>query len=165
MKNQQSAPFIDPDPLSLASMPGSSSVVHILVSRLKRLMDQEIIHTLERHARIKVADWRILYILGARGPMSQKKLIKAIVMEQSHASRALKAMQADGLIAVARDSGDMRQWNFALSAKGRRLFHKIDPVMQARRDFLDGVLTKREIAQLQDIATRVANRTLAALQK
>lgn len=157
--------LIDQDPLSLAAIPKSSSAVHIILGRLKQLMDLEIVHTLEKHGGIKIADWRILYVLATSGPMAQKDLIKTILMEQSHASRALKALHQSGLIEITRDQKDMRRWHFALSEKGLQLFNKIDPVMQSRRDFLDGALSDAELETLQDMATRVAKRTVEVLRE
>ena len=152
------------DPLSLGDIRESSSAVHIAVTRLKRLMDQEIAHTLDRLGGIKLAEWRILYVLADGGAMPQKDVVRRIMMEQSHASRALKSMQAAGLVSMTRDEDDLRRWNFTLTRKGRALFRKLEPEMKARRDYLDGILSNAEIELFKDIATRVAQRTLQSMK-
>ncbi|MCB1462888.1 MAG: winged helix-turn-helix transcriptional regulator [Nitratireductor sp.] len=146
----------DADPLFLDSIPDSSSQAHIVTIRLKRLMDAEIVRTLDANGGLKVAEWRVLFVLDRDDELSQKEVSEEIFMEQAQASRALRALQDKGLVHTERDTVDLRRWNFRLTPAGDKLFASVNPAMQARRRRIDGILSTEEMEAFKALATKLA---------
>jgi DNA-binding MarR family transcriptional regulator len=144
-------------------VPGGASVIHVALIRLRRLLAKEQSQLLERTAGISIPEWRILYLLATFGPMSQSELLKKTVIEQAQASRVIRSMAAAGLTVLKRDPDDLRRWTCSLTERGRQVFEKVEPVMQARRNFLDSVLTEEEFAQFTEFANRIAERVQWAM--
>lgn len=155
------------DPLNLDAIPYGASGVHVIVRRLARLLDHDLAAALEMACGISVLEWRVLSWLARNGPMSQNELIGVAVMEQSHASRVLKAMHRKGFIAMSRDTEDLRRWVCSLTDLGRAQFKSAEPVMLERKARLDSVLSDAETRDFFRCAHQVAVRAyehLAAAQ-
>lgn len=134
--------------LQLAAHPVGASGVHLLASRLKRLLDADINATLNKHCELSLPQWRILAVLHAlTKPVSQKKLVDEIAFAQGQTSRALFALQTDGLIIASQSKADRRSWNYSITDLGRKQVEAVLPHMEARRDALEGVLEDGEIEQ------------------
>ena len=146
--------------LMIADMPETASVAHVIAMRLKRLLDADMVKTLDG---AKVTDWRILLALVRHAPMSQTAIARWIVMEQAQTSRALKAMQESGLVLASRDKEDGRRQTYTITPKGLAEFKRVEPMMFERRHRIDSALTATELQQFADLASRVARQTTGEL--
>lgn len=149
------------DVLGTADIPEGASVVHVVLTRLRRLLDKEQVATLARAGGLAISEWRILHLLALTGPMSQTDLVKRIVIEQAQASRVIRAMQLAGLITVTRDIDDRRRWICTMTEAGAAAYGAAQPVMKARREYFDDTLTPEERAQFLEFANRIAARALS----
>jgi DNA-binding MarR family transcriptional regulator len=153
------------DVLGTADIPDGGSVLHVVLIRLRRLLDKEQADTLARAGGLAISEWRILLLLATIGPMAQTDLVKRIVIEQAQASRVIRSMQLAGMITVTRDATDRRRWICALTESGRAAYQRAEPVMRERRSYFDSTLTPEEMAQFLDYANRIAGRALTALER
>lgn len=151
------------DLLGAADTPEGASVLHVVLSRLVRLLDREQALTLSSAGGLAISEWRILHALATAGPLAQADLVKRIVIEQAQASRVIRSMQLAGTISVNRDTADRRRWICALTPAGAHAFQIAQPLMQARREHIDSSLTAEELAQLLDYVSRVAGRAIGVI--
>jgi DNA-binding MarR family transcriptional regulator len=151
------------DVLGTADIPQGASVLHVVLIRLRRLLEKEQAATLARAGGLSISEWRILHLLASIGPMAQTDLVKRVVIEQAQASRVIRAMQLAEIITVTRDLADRRRWICALSERGDEIYRVAQPVMQARREYFDSTLSAEERAQFLDYANRIAGRALSVL--
>lgn len=134
----------------LVAHPPGASGVHLLASCLKRMLDADINTTLSKRCDLSLPQWRILAVLRDQPkPVSQKKLVVEIAFAQGQTSRALFALQTDGLIFASQSKADRRSWNYSITDLGRKQIDTILPHMEARRDAVEGVLDRDEIAQFE----------------
>lgn len=142
-KSNLEMPVLAPDP------PGASGV-HMLASRLRRMLDADVHSTLGKHCTLSLPQWRILAVLRDRTkPMSQKKLVVEIAFAQGQTSRALFALQTEGLILASQSKADRRSWNYSITDLGRKQVEAVLPHMQARREAVEGVLDDEELEQFK----------------
>lgn len=153
----------DGDVLGTADIPKGASVLHVVLARLRRLLDKEQAATLARAGGLAISEWRILHLLATIGPMTQTDLVKRIVIEQAQASRVIRSMQLAEMISITRDTADRRRWICAMTDTGTEIYRKAQPVMQARREYFDSALNAEERAQFIDFANRLAGRAMSAL--
>lgn len=146
------------DPLNRRNVPAGASQVHVLTLRLKRLLDADIYNILTKHSDLNLPQWRILSVLSDnKNAMSQKELVSQVVIAQGQASRALYALQTEGLLVASQSQKDRRSWNYSLSQKGRDLFAALLPFIEERREALEGALTHDELVQFERIASKIAD--------
>jgi DNA-binding MarR family transcriptional regulator len=146
------------DLLSSRDIPEGASTVHVILMRLLRLLDREQSDILAQTGDISIPEWRILFLLATKGPMVQRELVNHTVIEQSQASRVMKAMEDAGLVIMKRDKSDRRRWICSLTPTGRERFDKVEPVMRARRDSIDRMFSADELTQFLEFANRIAGR-------
>lgn len=146
------------DPLDRGNIPAGASRVHVLTLRLKRLLDADISRTLARHSDLSVPEWRILSVLnrGASGHLTQKDIVREVGIAQGQASRALFALQGAALVEAHQSRTDRRAWNYALTGRGRALFERLLPHLERRRAALEGSITREDLLQFEEIASRIA---------
>lgn len=113
------------DVLGTADIPQGASVLHVVLTRLRRLLDKEQAATLAEAGGLAISEWRILHLLATIGPMAQTDLVKRVVIEQAQASRVIRSMQLAGMLSVTRDAVDRRRWICALTDTGTEIYNKI----------------------------------------
>ena len=129
--------IVEGDILGAADIPDGASVLHVVVGRLRRLLDREQTATLAAAGGVTIAEWRSLFMLATDGSMTQGDLVRKTAIEQSQASRVIRAMELSQMIETARDPNDRRRWLCSLTPKGNELFQRLDPVMRRRRASID----------------------------
>jgi DNA-binding MarR family transcriptional regulator len=71
----------------------------------------------------------LIYILALEGPQSVGKLAAMIGISHASISASRQSMQKAGLILAKTDAKDARTVHLRLSPKGKRLFARIQPIM------------------------------------
>jgi DNA-binding MarR family transcriptional regulator len=134
--------------------PEAASRLHVEVNRVHRALRQGFAAFLRRHSGLSLPEWRVLAVLEELGALAQKDVVAAAFMEQ--ASKALTRLRAAGLVQDGRSPGDGRVRVCALAPEGAALVARLRPLLQARRDSIDGALSPDEqeafIAALARIA-------------
>ena len=84
----------------------------------------------EYHSRfgLKIAEWRIMAVLGDTGEATQRELTELTVMDKVAVNRAVKALAERGLVDRAPNRSDGRSHMLELTATGRELHDEILPL-------------------------------------
>ncbi|MDH6262912.1 winged helix DNA-binding protein [Bradyrhizobium sp. BR13661] len=131
--------------------------------RLARLAEQVSLAIsevyLERFA-LSRQEWRVLAILGARSEIATKEVGPLTTLDKMQVSRAMKRLEARGIVRRTHASDDRRELIVALTDAGRMLYRKIAPLALEREAKLLRLLTTEEI-NILDRAMRKLSDKLA----
>lgn len=120
---------------------------------------------------LKIPEWRVMAVLGdsgpegsgAGGPMTQRALTAATVMDKVTVNRAVKVLEDRGLVARVPNPGDGRSHLLALTDEGRAIHAEVMPLARATEaDLLEGLASEDEarlrglLAALRERAMRLA---------
>lgn len=91
---------------------------------------------------LRIPEWRVMAVLGDSGPLTQRELTSATLMDKVAVNRACKALEDRGLAARIANARDGRSHHLALTEEGRAMHARIMPLalaMEARlfEDFSD----------------------------
>lgn len=111
---------------------------------------------------LRIAEWRVMAVLGDRGSLTQRDLTAATVMDKVAVNRAVKVLEERGLVARVPNPGDGRSHLLALSPEGRGIHAEVMPLARATEaDLLAGLaaeeeaLLRRLLARLRATAMRL----------
>ena len=92
----------------------------------------------EYHARfgLRIAEWRVMAVLGDLGGQTQRELVGATRMDKVAVNRACKVLEQRKLIARSPNDRDGRSHHLELTAAGRSVFDEIMPIALAMEDRL-----------------------------
>jgi DNA-binding MarR family transcriptional regulator len=93
-------------------------------------------------------EWRLIAGLAELGPTKTTELMSYSTLQKMPASRAAARLEERGLIERSTDAGDRRNHVLRLTPAGAALVRKIEPMVQAREQFLLDALDKKEQALL-----------------
>lgn len=84
----------------------------------------------EYHARfgLRIAEWRVMAVLGDLGGQTQRELVGATRMDKVAVNRACKVLEQRALIARSPNDSDGRSHHLELTAAGRSVFEEIMPI-------------------------------------
>ncbi|MDU9004355.1 MarR family winged helix-turn-helix transcriptional regulator [Sedimentitalea todarodis] len=120
------------------------------------MFDADINDILGRHSTLSLPEWRILSALSdSPEPVSQKELVERIGFAQGQTSRALDALESEGLIVSRQSTTDRRSWHYSICDAGIAWVETLLPYMEERRGALESVLTKSEIANFETAAAKL----------
>lgn len=116
---------------------------------------------------LKIPEWRVIAVLGdsgaSGGPMTQRALTAATVMDKVAVNRAVKVLEDRGLIARVPNPVDGRSHLLALTDEGTAIHAEVMPLARATEaDLLGGLapadeaLLRRLLADLRERAMRLA---------
>jgi DNA-binding MarR family transcriptional regulator len=115
---------------------------------------------------LKIPEWRVMAVLGSSGegggPMTQRALTAATVMDKVAVNRAVKVLEERGLIARVPNPEDGRSHLLALTGEGRAIHAEVMPLARAtERELLEGFEGPEEQA-LRELLARLRARAVAA---
>ena len=92
----------------------------------------------EYHARfgLRIAEWRVMAVLGDLGGQTQRELVGATRMDKVAVNRACKVLEQRKLIARSPNDRDGRSHHLELTMAGRSVFDEIMPIALAMEDRL-----------------------------
>jgi DNA-binding MarR family transcriptional regulator len=100
---------------------------------------------------LKSAHWRIMALLGTRGPVSTRELAKYLSTEKSAVSRATSELIARGYVLRVLHPLDRRLLMLHFSPKGKRLFEQMSAVALDFEDDLLRHVSAEEVAVLDTV--------------
>lgn len=128
--------------------------------RLARLAEQVSVAVaevyLERFA-LSRQEWRVLAILGARSAIATKEVGPLTTLDKMQVSRAMKGLEARGIVRRTHASDDRRELIVALTEAGRALYRKIAPLALEREAKLLALLTPEEITILDRVMRKLSD--------
>lgn len=116
---------------------------------------------------LKIAEWRIMAVLGDRGEgagsMTQRALTAATVMDKVAINRAVKELVERGLIARVPNPVDGRSHLLELTAEGTAIHAEVMPLALAtERALLEGLAPAEEVL-LRDLLAGLRRRAMDLL--
>lgn len=114
--------------------------LHALHSALNRQASA----ILERASGLRLPEWRVIALLGTGATLNATKIGQISAIDKGLLSRILAGLKTRGLISIVTDANDRRSSVVALTAKGRAVYDKTIPHMQARQRALMRSLNKSE---------------------
>ena len=119
--------------------------------RLARLAEQVSLAVAAVYAKrfsLSRHEWRILAVLGTREVLPTKEIGRLTTLDKMNVSRAVRSLEARGVVTRICDPKDKRERIVALTAAGRALYRKMVPQALEREAFLLAALTPQEAAAL-----------------
>jgi DNA-binding MarR family transcriptional regulator len=102
---------------------------------------------------LKIPEWRVMAVLGDAGPMTQRALTAATLMDKVAVNRAVKVLESRALVTRAANPEDGRSHLLALTDAGHAIHAEVMPLALAtERDLLAGFTPAQE-AVLRDMLT------------
>ena len=111
----------------------------------------------EYHARfgLRIAEWRVMAVLGDLGGQTQRELVGATRMDKVAVNRACKVLEQRKLIARSPNDRDGRSHHLELTAAGRSVFDEIMPIALAMEDRLFAPLKGSEREKFKALLAQV----------
>ena len=116
------------------------------------------LHALRDHAReqgMDMCEWRTVQILGRDGASTINQIADRISMDRGGTSRAVKRMEARGLVSRLADPRDKRKWRVELTGPGRDLHARIAAFANAREARLTRSLSPDDRRVLLSLLARL----------
>jgi MarR family transcriptional regulator, organic hydroperoxide resistance regulator len=108
-----------------------------------------------RAHQITASQWSALRVLWRTDGLSQVELAERMMVEKASLTSVIKAMIGDGLVTRRRNSKDRRMLNISLTTAGRRLEHRILPLVSKINKRATRTLSASEIQQFQALLVRM----------
>lgn len=107
---------------------------------------------------LKIAEWRVMAVLGDVGEATQRELVAATRMDKVAVNRATKALGERALVQRAPNMRDGRSHHLALSAGGKALYAEIMPLALEMEAQVLAVLGNDEQTQLAGLLGKLLRR-------
>ena len=108
-----------------------------------------------RRFDLKTTEWRIMAVLGDSGPLTQRDLSQATLMDKVPVNRACRKLEDRGLAARRPNESDGRSHLLELTAEGRAVHSRIMPLARAIERELFGALGEEDRTRLRELLVRV----------
>ena len=108
---------------------------------------------------LKIAEWRVMAILGDAGSATQRELTEATLMDKVAVTRACKVLEERGLVMRQPNADDGRSHLLELTDEGRAIHGEVMPLARAMEAEIFATLDAAEIDQLQDLLRRIFAQT------
>ena len=124
------------------SSPGSfsrrilSEFLSFRVVRLHHALNAQTAAVLDRVAGISLAQWRVLVMVGTGTATTARDISRKSIIDPAMISRTTRALEDAGLLRTHRPESDRRVLELSLTPKGREIYDRTLPYMQARQDTL-----------------------------
>lgn len=135
--------------LALLELDGGTGlpVEQFLTFRLHALhsaLNRQASAILEGASGLRLPEWRVIALLGTGATLNATKIGQISAIDKGLLSRILAGLKKRGLISIVTDANDRRSSQVVLTAKGRAVYDKTIPHMQARQRALMQSLNKSE---------------------
>ena len=104
---------------------------------------------------LKIAEWRVMAILGEHDAMTPQGLVSATRMDKISISRAASALTERGLIVASDNPGDGRSHILSLTPDGHALYAEILPLALETEARLLALFTDDERQMLSALLRRI----------
>lgn len=104
---------------------------------------------------LKIPEWRIMAVLGDAGPLTQRDLVRATLMDKVAVNRACKVLEERSLLQRSPNELDGRSHHLELTKSGRDLHGKIWPQAVDMYEKIFAAITPREQEKLRAILEKL----------
>lgn len=109
--------------------------------------------------------WCVLLAVGNEKLRNPSDIAAFVGIDRTATSRALRQMEADGLVARKTGAEDRRTTSVTLTPRGRRLLALGTPLARQNNALMEARLTERELADLRRLLLKVREGDPADLPK
>lgn len=124
-------------------------VNHFLTYQIHHLhmaFNRQGVALLKKVSGLRLNEWRVLSMIGLGYTTNNAELHRMLGFDRSIVSRAMRALELQGLITVTRATEDRRRLNIKLTSQGEQIYRKTLPVMRKRQMYLLSALDEAEQA-------------------
>ena len=104
---------------------------------------------------LKIAEWRVMAVLGDAGAATQRALTEATLMDKVAVNRACKVLEERGLIARSPNADDGRSHLLELTDEGRAIHSEVMPLARDIEREIFSTLDEHEREQFRDLLRRI----------
>lgn len=104
---------------------------------------------------LKLTEWRVLAVLGDAGPLIQRDLVRATLMDKVAVNRACKVLEERGLVLRRPNDRDGRSHHLELSEAGRAMHTEMMPLAFSIERRVFGDLSDAERRQFVQLLSRI----------
>lgn len=115
------------------------------MSRIQAKLNAQATAILDRECGLSVIQWRAIAIIAILGETSPVAIARFGQLDKGLLSRKLKGLIADKLVKSRPDPFDQRSQLLSLTVRGRAIYDRMLPIMQARQQYLVAGLTEKEL--------------------
>ncbi|WP_298165571.1 MarR family winged helix-turn-helix transcriptional regulator [Novosphingobium sp.] len=104
---------------------------------------------------LKIPEWRIMAVLGDAGPLTQRDLVRATLMDKVAVNRACKMLGERALVARSPNEADGRSHHLWLTDEGRAMYDRIWPNALSTYEKIFAALSPAETAKLRALLDKL----------
>ncbi|HQS70477.1 MAG: MarR family transcriptional regulator [Novosphingobium sp. 28-62-57] len=104
---------------------------------------------------LKIPEWRIMAVLGEVGPLTQRDLVHATLMDKVAVNRACKVLEEKGFLQRSPNAEDGRSHHLELTVAGHELHAAIWPQAVEMYEKIFSSITTREQDKLRSILDKL----------
>jgi DNA-binding MarR family transcriptional regulator len=155
-KTKQTAPErFDPGRFELESF------LPYRLSLLTNTISQGIAASYREHHDISVTEWRVMAVLGRFPGSPASEVAERTAMDKVAISRAVKSLEAKGLLQRKTDPGDRRRQSLYITEKsGQAVLEEVVPLARQYESQLTGVLSEAELRRLDTLMNKLQARAI-----
>ncbi len=127
-----------------------------LLSVASNAVSDRIAERYQERFDLKIAEWRVMAVLGDSGSHTQRELTELTLMDKVAVNRACKSLSDKKFILRRPNADDGRSHLLKLTPEGRETFEQIMPLALQMETRLFDALDDREKAQLKDVLRKIA---------
>lgn len=128
-----------------------------MISVAARIQERRIENLLKQFG-LTISGWCVLLAVGVEGMSHPSDIASFIRVDRTAASRALRQLEQDGLIARTTGKPDRRTTNVVLTARGEQILKEAIPAARANNDVMSALLDDGEEAQLRASLRKLIDR-------
>lgn len=129
--------------LGLYGIPLNRMVTYRL-QRIYAKLAAQAAKILKETSGLTQAQWRVLVIVDALGPVSSHQIVRSVMIDKGQLSRVLKKMVEQDLVELRHSESDQRSHEISMTSKARSLFERARPAMTRRQQAISKALTDEE---------------------
>lgn len=114
------------------------------INQLSMAFERQWTRFMREQVGLSLGEWRVVAILHGLSPATFAQVVQRLGMNKSLCSRCVASLQEQGLVQAGPTPGDARSVTLTLTAAGRRLVHRLRPLVIGRQRMLLQALTEAE---------------------
>jgi DNA-binding MarR family transcriptional regulator len=118
------------------------------LNRLAAEISEELAGLYAARFEIDIPQWRVLATLSSGHGWTAKAIVASTRTHKSTISRAVEALEKRGLIEAVQSPDDKREYRLRMTAAGRKLFLKLEPLVLDYEKSLMGKLGEANARRL-----------------
>lgn len=125
------------------------------ISMLTNLIRRATTEVFIRKSRLSGREWRVLCMIGIKGPIQPAELAEWTGMDRATITRAADRLSIMGFIERNKDTHDGRKIMLCLTEKGALKCDEILPSMRERGQLFEAALTEEELITLYKLLNKI----------